>query len=168
MFAHCERSLRLIFWKRLQQFDYFGVRFLTLLVVADDGAVFGHHFAEFAPDQERILAAVGFHQAGVDVLLPFSLRLKMSVAGRGLQILRVLHGVRAGDEASVDARHQRVRAQPVGAMILVFGLASGENAGDVGGLLVIDPQAAHGVVHAGENLHGHVARIVADKLLVNF
>src|ERR1019366_2084340 len=53
-------------------------------------------------------------------------------------------------------------------MVLVFGLASGEDAGDVGGLLLIHPQAAHGVVHAGENLHGHVARIVADKLLVDF
>ena len=128
----------------------------------------GHHVAQFAPDQERILAAVGFHQAVVDFLLPLALGVEVSVAGRGLQILRVLHGVRAGDESSVDARHQRIRAQPVGAVVLVFGLAGGEDAGDVRGLFVIDPEAAHGVVHAGENLHGHVARIVADKLLVDF
>src|SRR5713226_595109 len=53
-------------------------------------------------------------------------------------------------------------------MVLVFGLARSEDAGDIRGLFVIDPEAAHGVVHAGENLHGRVARIVADKLLVDF
>src|SRR5712692_1019088 len=53
-------------------------------------------------------------------------------------------------------------------MVLVFGLARSEDAGDIRGLFVIDPKAAHGVVHAGENLHGRVARIVADKLLVDF
>ena len=47
-------------------------------------------------------------------------------------------------------------------------LARGKHTGNVGRLLVVHPQAAHGVVHAGENLHGHVARIVADKLLVDF
>ena len=166
--AHCARSLRLIFWKRLQQFHYFGVRCLTLLVVADDGAVLGHERAEFAPEQERIFVAVGFHQAGVDFLLTFALGVEMSVAGRGLQTLRVLHGIRAGDEASKDARHQRVRAQAVGAVVLVFALAGGVDAGDVRGLLVIDPEAAHGVVHARENLHGRDARIDADKLLVDF
>ena len=72
------------------------------------------------------------------------------------------------DEPAVDAGHQRIRAQSVGAVVLVFGLASGENSGNVRGLLVIHPESAHGVVHAGENLHRHIARIVADKLLVDF
>jgi len=53
-------------------------------------------------------------------------------------------------------------------MVLVFRLARRENSGDIGGLFVIHPHSAHGVVHAGENLHGRDARIVADKLLVNF
>src|SRR5262249_40050838 len=39
---------------------------------------------------------------------------------------------------------------------------------DVGGLFVIHPEAAHGVMHAGENLHRRYARIVADKFLVDF
>src|SRR5208337_2396193 len=152
----------------LQQFHHLGVRRLTLLVVADHGAVRGHHFAEFAPQQERILIAVGFHQHGIDFLLALALGVEVSIAGRGLQILRVLHGARASDESAEDARYQRVRTQPVGAVILVFTLASGVDSRDVGGLLVIDPETAHGVVHARENLHGNFARIVADKLLVDF
>src|SRR4029077_17929879 len=123
---------------------------------------------QLAPEQEGIFATVGPHQACIDLFLPLALGVEVSVTGRGSQILRVLHGIRAGDEASKDARHQRVRAQPIGAVVLVFGLASSKDAGDVRALLVIYPQAAHGVVHAGKNLHGCIARIVADKLLINF
>src|SRR5713101_4444290 len=53
-------------------------------------------------------------------------------------------------------------------MVLVLGLARSEDAGDVRGLFVIHPEAAHGVVHAGKNLHRRFARIVPDKLLVDF
>ena len=54
-------------------------------------------------------------------------------------------------------------------MILVFAFAGGINSGDVGGLiLVIDPQAAHGVVHRGKNFHGFNVRVDADEFLVNF
>ncbi len=53
-------------------------------------------------------------------------------------------------------------------MVLIFALAGGKDAGDVGHLVEVDPQAAHGVVHAGEDLHGHIARVVADELLVDF
>src|SRR4030095_9296805 len=34
-------------------------------------------------------------------------------------------------------------------------------------LLVIDPETAHRVVHAGEDFHGRVAGIVADELFVD-
>ena len=50
----------------------------------------------------------------------------------------------------------------------VVALAGGEDAGDVGQLVEVDPEAAHGVVHAGEDLHGNFARVVADELLVDF
>ena len=53
-------------------------------------------------------------------------------------------------------------------MVLVLALAGGKDAGNVGHLVEVDPEAAHGVVHAGEDLHRHFARIVADKLLVDF
>src|SRR5258708_2789115 len=92
----------------------------------------------------------------------------MIIAGRSSQALRVLHGVRSSSEASKDARDQRIRSKPVGAVVLIFRLARREDAGNICRLLVIDPEAAHGVVHAGKNLHGCVARIVANKLLVDF
>ncbi len=44
----------------------------------------------------------------------------------------------------------------------------GVDAGDVGPLGEIHPEAAHGVVHAGKDLHGNIAGIVADELFVNF
>jgi hypothetical protein len=71
-------------------------------------------------------------------------------------------------EAAEDATDQRVCAEAIGAVVLVLALAGGKDAGDVGHLVEVDPEAAHGVVHAGEDLHGHVARIVADELLVDF
>ena len=82
-------------------------------------------------------------------------------------VVRVLDRVRPSHEPAVDARHQRIRAQAVGAVILILAFARGVQALDVGALLKVHPQAAHGVVHAGEDLHGRVARIVADKLFVD-
>src|SRR5882724_8595034 len=52
-------------------------------------------------------------------------------------------------------------------MVLILALASGEDAGDVGHLVEIDPKSAHGVMHAGEYLHGDFARVVADELLID-
>jgi hypothetical protein len=84
-----------------------------------------------------------------------------SCAGRhrlpGSEALGVGHGVGAGYESAEDAADQRIGAEAVGAVVLIFGLAGGEDAGDVGHLVEVDPQAAHGVVHAGEDLHGHFA-----------
>ena len=90
-----------------------------------------------------------------------------AVAFRRGHALRVLQRVRPGAEAAEDATDQRVRAQPVGAVVLVLALAGGKDAGDVGHLVEVHPQAAHGVVHAGEDLHRLVARIDADELLVD-
>src|SRR5258706_12129821 len=42
-----------------------------------------------------------------------------------------------------------------------------KDAGDVRRLLVVHPQASHGVVHAREDFHRDVARIVADEFLVD-
>ncbi len=78
------------------------------------------------------------------------------------------HGLRAGDEASVDAGEEGVGAEAVGAVDGVIGFACCKDAGDVGLLVEVDPEAAHGVVHAGEDLHGDFAGVVADELLVDF
>ena len=93
----------------VQHIDDLGVRFPALLVVADNGAVRGHQLTQFAPDQEWILGAVGAHQAGIDFLLAFALGIEVAITGRSLQVLRILHSRRAGDEASIDARDQRIR-----------------------------------------------------------
>ena len=53
-------------------------------------------------------------------------------------------------------------------MILILALSSSKYAGKVGLLIEVHPQSAHGVVHAGKNLHRCVARIVAYELFVNF
>src|SRR3954462_10976550 len=52
-------------------------------------------------------------------------------------------------------------------MVLVLALTRGKNSRDVSGLFVIHPEPAHGVMHAGENLHGRVPRIVALNLFVD-
>ena len=53
-------------------------------------------------------------------------------------------------------------------MVVILSLAGRKNAGNIRHLLEVDPQAAHRVMHARENLHRHFTRIVADKLFVNF
>src|SRR5262249_49591914 len=51
----------------------------------------------------------------------------------------------------------------------VFALASGIDAGDVGGLVHgVHPHATHGVVHPRENLHGLDAGIDAAEFFVDF
>ena len=71
-------------------------------------------------------------------------------------------------KAAEDAAQQRIRAQPVGAVVLVLALAGGKDAGNVGHLVEVHPQPAHRVVHAGKDLHGLDVGIDADKLLVDF
>ena len=82
---------------------------------------------------------------------------------------------------AVDAREQRVGAEAVGAVVLVVDLADGVEARDVGrvvarrahderavgGALVVDPEAAHRVVHGREDPHRVLVRVVADELLVD-
>ena len=100
-------------------------------------------------------------------MLAFALGVEIAIVRRSLQIASVAYRGRPGYESAKDAGHQRIRAQAVRAVILVFALAGGIDAGNVGGLVEVHPQPAHGVVHAGEDLHRRVARIVADKLLVD-
>src|SRR5580704_5774476 len=97
-----------------------------------------------------------------------ALRVEMPVARRRLQTAGILHGRRSCKESAKDARDQRIRAQAVGTVILIFAFARRIDSWDIRGLIEIDPQPAHGVVHAGEDLHGNFARVIADKLLINF
>ncbi len=54
-------------------------------------------------------------------------------------------------------------------MILVFAFAGSVNSWNARRLILpINPDAAHGVVHGGKNLHGLFSRIDAEKLFVDF
>src|SRR6476660_3458419 len=99
-------------------------------------------------------------------MLSFSI--EISVAGCGLEVAGVVHRRGPGNEASEYAREEGIGAQAVGSVILVLALARGVNTGNASSLIEVHPHAAHGVVHAGKNLHGRVARVVAYELLVNF
>ena len=92
----------------------------------------------------------------------------MPVARSSLLVACIAYCVRSSDESAENARGQRIRAQPIRAVILILALACGENSRNVGRLVEVHPQAAHGVMHARENLHWRGARIVAHKLLINF
>src|SRR6185312_14159427 len=52
-------------------------------------------------------------------------------------------------------------------MVLILAFARGKNSLNVRGLIEVHPQAAHGVVHPGENLHRSLARVVAEELFVD-
>ena len=85
------------------------------------------------------------------------------------------------NQAAENAAQQRIRPQPIGAVILIVAFADGIQAGNVrlliaqradfqsagGGAFVIDPQTAHRVMDGGENFHRHFARIDALELFVN-
>src|SRR5215472_1051997 len=106
--------------------------------------------------------AVVFYQQGVVFFLFFLLGGEVTVAlGRAFESAGVLDRLRAGDVSAKDAGDQRIRSQTVRAVILKFTLASRENAADVGRLLIVHPEPAHRVMHAGENLHGGVAWIIS-------
>src|SRR5215813_4368293 len=107
----------------------------------------------------------------VEFFLTLDLLIKHSAAYTvsGLHtVLRVSDGLWPSNESAKNTGNQRVRAQPVGAVISVFTLTGGEDPFYIGRLFVIHPEAAHGVVHAGKDLHRNFTRIVADKLLVDF
>ncbi len=106
-------------------------------------------------------------QLAVDLRLPRHFRRGAAVAFRRRHALRILHRIRSRLESAEDATHQRIRAQPVRAVVLVLALARGKDAGNIGHLVEVDPKAAHGVVHAREDLHRLHARIDADELLVD-
>ena len=106
----------------------------------------------------------------VDLLLTLQLVVVnlRPVRAVALDVLSELDGGGRGDESAVDAGDERVCAEAVRAVDGVVALARGEEPRNVRPLLVIDPQAAHRVVDAGEDTHRDVARVVADEHLVDF
>ena len=92
------------FAEAFQHLDQFGVGLLQVLVVADDGAIFRHQFAKFLPQPKRIFRSRIIHQQGIGFFLLFLFGLEDSAAiGESLQSARILHCIRTGDAAAVDA-----------------------------------------------------------------
>src|SRR4029077_4459633 len=62
-----------------------------------------------------------------------------------------------------------IRRRAIRPLRLIPAFAGRIDTGNVGGLIfVVDPQAAHRVVHGGEDFHGLFARVYAYELFVNF
>ena len=92
----------------------------------------------------------------------------MAIFSGWFQAFSVVHRLRTCAESAEDAGDQRICSQAIGAMVLVLAFAAGIQASNVGGLFVIHPEPAHGVVHAGKDFHRRGAWIIAHELLVDF
>ena len=79
----------------------------------------------------------------------------------------VLDGVGEDEVAIGEALHQCGGTEAVGAVVGEVGFASGKEAGDGGLELVIDPEAAHGVVDSGVDAHGLFVGVDVGDLLVH-
>ena len=88
-----------------------------------------------------------------------------SAAGRFLAYLRALGPAWKPPKMQLTREFAPRRLAP---WYWYSGFAGGKNARNVGHLVEVDPEAAHGVVHAGEDLHGDVAGVVAYEFLVDF
>jgi hypothetical protein len=106
----------------------------------------------------------------VKLLLAFDFGLVDAVAFAvaAFDVFGVLNGGGRSDETAVNATDERICAQTVRAVNGVIALSGGQEAGDVGALLEINPEAAHRIMDAGEDFHGDMARVVADEHFVNF
>ena len=161
-------------------------RFFELIVLADDRGGAGHVLAELLVNEVRVLVAAGAVEQGVVVGLGLVAggadeAGEFFVGGRFLERAEEVLDAGADPEAGEDAGEQRVRAEAVGAVVLVVALADGVQAGDVGLMVarragdesafgrafVVGPQSAHRVVDGGEDLHRLVARVDALEFLVD-
>ncbi len=79
----------------------------------------------------------------------------------------VLEGVGKNEIAVGQALHEGAGTETVGTVVAEVGLTRCEEAGDGGLQLVVDPEAAHGVVHGGVDHHRVLVGVHVDNLLVH-
>ena len=133
----------------------------------------------------RVLAAGASEQRLVDLFLPLAFRVVHAVGdlvATRLEVLEVRRSRVARDAPAERGAEQRVGTEPVRPVVREVAFAAGVEAGDGRGvvlgadvghsaglavLLVADPQAAHGVVHGGEDLHGVGVGVDAGEGLVH-
>ena len=142
------------------------------LLRAGHADVLPHDVAQLLVDVVHRLFAVDGEQFGdllPDALLGFVESLGVGLHLRGLNLVRevVADGV-GQDEVSVgQTLHQGRSAQTVRAVVREIGLADGVEARDGGHQVVVNPDAAHRVVHGGENLHRLLVGAHVGDLLVH-
>src|SRR5215813_15611562 len=71
-------------------------------------------------------------------------------------------------EAAVNTAHERVCPQPVGTVNRIVALTCCEQSRNTRSLVVVNPQSSHRIMHAGEDSHGNVPRIIAYKHFIYF
>ncbi len=79
----------------------------------------------------------------------------------------VADGVGNDEVAVGEPLHQRAGAEAVGAVVGEVGFAEDEQAGDGALQVVIDPEAAHGVVDGGIDAHGNLVGVLVGDALVH-
>ena len=79
----------------------------------------------------------------------------------------VANGVRQHEVAVGQTLHQRRGAEAVGAVVGEVGLTGDEQAGDRRHQVVVDPDAAHDVVHGGVDAHRHLVGVLTRDPLVH-
>ncbi len=131
-----------------------------------------HQFAQFAVEGVRGAVAVD-GQEEVELVLGLGQGfLDGGVVGGDLVVVRVAGQVVVDrgrqDEVPVgEALHEGGRAEPVGAVVGEVGLPDGEQAGDGGLEVVVDPQTAHRVMHGGVDPHRDLVRVLRGDPLVH-
>ena len=146
-------------------------RLFQALFTAGHAGLFPHDLAERAvelgdgllPFDGEELVHLRLHGVfGVDELGTVRLVLAGGDAGE-----IVGNGVRDDEVAVGEALHQGRSAETVGAVHREVGFAEDEEAGEVAHAVVIDPEAAHGVVGGGVDAHRHLVGVLVGDLLVH-
>src|SRR5687768_17459883 len=102
-----------------------------------------------------VLRTALFHHLLIPALFTVALTLKYRFGKIGvmLETLAIFHRGRAGDNTSIDTGDQAIGTQPVGAVNGKITLAYRIDTFNIGLLIFVYPQSAHGVMHAGEYAH---------------
>ena len=128
--------------------------------------------AQLLVDVVHRLLAVDREEFGdllLDALLGLVEGLGVGLHLRGLDLVRevVADGVGQHEVTVGKTLHQGRCAEAVGAVVREVGLADGVETRDGGHQVVVDPDAAHRVVHGGENLHRLLVGADVGDLLVH-
>ena len=143
----------------------------------ESGLAAGH--AAFVPDEHAefpMETVDGFRPLHVHELVDPLLHLRFDLlefggAGRhgaGFLGREVIGKGRGDDKITIgESLHERARAETVRAVVGEIRFAEDVESGNVGHEIVIDPEAAHGVVDGGIDLHRRLVGVLAGDLFIH-